>query len=814
MTDRAEDPLDNNSRRVLLKVLAAVTIVSLLSMTVVANGYALQNVGVFLGVLPASMAVSGYSGMTMFDGLANFVKEAYAAKPTSNSAAANLDQCTNGGVGKTEEPCKIGGTYSNWVNGNSNGQKSHWKEGEFISYRTTITGLSAGAHTLKIQYDTVHGGKHAIDYLGSFDATETTGSPFGNHANMNDPCNDKFICTPSNPPATAIFLIPDADLDNCAGSEGDAPEQAEGFVKGFASAGTLSITGFTYVDENLQAGQGQCTTSAVIAFSTTASSTVILAWGGHIASEADSEIAAPLSGWGAGHSASFISGSPYHMALKMLDTATTGSQDRALSTSAVIFEPTIVTDILDEDGNSLPKNGDNQVITLTASGPVTVKDSATLEQASSNAGGTVTYFFYETIDCTGTEQEISTVNVVNKVVPNSATKEISESGEYSFKAVYDGDGKNLDAESACEPLEVSPPPAGDITIRKDTVPNDDTEFDFTASTGLSPDTFKLLDDGSGAGNEVAFLDAGTGTYTVTETPNSHYRTTVSCEDPDEGSTTEDNVATIDLDQGEHITCTFTNEKLGTISWVKQDNAEQPLAGATFEVCQTHEYNSDTQGFDLLPDEKCFDVLDNAIGVDEDSDDGEFMVIDLIFGKYTVHEKTAPSGYAVDPDTEVVEIVPGDQDQTITAAFVDERPIVKITAFGYENAASEESPTHGITSGTTMYSITVHNYGGAAAEVDIDLVISAPDGLGGGSLKYGGSIGGTGVTEQAIDSPCTCTVSWDDQSLAINGDLTFTVTIAYENMGDGKAIQADLTASYGTRDASGSGASIIFHVQAD
>src|SRR5215470_4536674 len=111
------------------------------------------------------------------------------------SSSAELDQCTNGSVSPlSPQPCLGSGTaasaaitginggaktsYKNWVtgNGNVNGTKSHWQEGEFIAYRTVLSGLSSGSHTLTFSYNTVGSGGHAIDYLGSYDATETTSS--------------------------------------------------------------------------------------------------------------------------------------------------------------------------------------------------------------------------------------------------------------------------------------------------------------------------------------------------------------------------------------------------------------------------------------------------------------------------------------------------------------------------------------------------------------------------------------------------------------------------------------------------------------
>src|SRR5215469_1134182 len=80
------------------------------------------------------------------------------------STAATLSQCTNGAVGPplVIEQCagaSGGGSvsilngqsaskgYANWVSGNSNGSKSHWREGDFISYRAQVT-APTGDHTI------------------------------------------------------------------------------------------------------------------------------------------------------------------------------------------------------------------------------------------------------------------------------------------------------------------------------------------------------------------------------------------------------------------------------------------------------------------------------------------------------------------------------------------------------------------------------------------------------------------------------------------------------------------------------------------
>ncbi len=376
------------------------------------------------------------------------------ATTTFTDSAVNIDQCTNGGVGDTPEPCKgstgsaVGG-FKNWVNGNANGQKAHWREGEFISYRATVTGVSAAEHTLRIQYDTVHGSKHAIDYIGSFDATETTGSATSFNANQNDPCADVLPsseCDPSNPVDTEP--IDSAILIDCGGSSSSGSvTQISGDIAIWGPSGT-TLGDMSYFAQNVVSGTGKCSTTVDIKFTPgSASSTVVIAWGGHIASEAD---------WGDGNSASFISGSPYHMRLVSLDGQSTGAQDRALSTSAVVFTPTISTAIL--------RDADDVEVTFgTVPIGTTIRDTATLTDASSNAGGTVTYERFDNGDCSGDPVATEDVTVTNRVVLDSSTFTPASAGSISYRAVYGGDSKNLPAASACEPLQVDKIPSQTVT---------------------------------------------------------------------------------------------------------------------------------------------------------------------------------------------------------------------------------------------------------------------------------------------------------------------------------------------------------------
>jgi len=161
---------------------------------------------------------------------------------------------------------------------------------------------------------------------------------------------------------------------------------------------------------------------------------------------------------------------------------------------------------------------------------------------------------------------------------------------------------------------------------------------------------------------------------------------------------------------------------------------------------------------------------------------------------------------------------------ILEPFRDARPSLKLTSFGYTNTPTGV-PDDGVVSGTTTYSFSVKNFGGAAALLDLSFMVSVPGGAGSGTVTYGGS-GGSAVasSEPAFGDDCVaagCTVTWTGVSVAAGAEVSFTVTIVYDNVQDGTQIRADLGATYTvdpsdgvTRTVSGAPASISFTVQED
>src|SRR5205085_4380172 len=88
-------------------------------------------------------------------------------------AKGNLDQCGNGPLSAATDCNPL-----SWQNGNLNGNQAHYFEGDSVPYRLTFLNLSTtGTHTVTIEWDTTKGGKHALDYITSFDRTVTTADP-------------------------------------------------------------------------------------------------------------------------------------------------------------------------------------------------------------------------------------------------------------------------------------------------------------------------------------------------------------------------------------------------------------------------------------------------------------------------------------------------------------------------------------------------------------------------------------------------------------------------------------------------------------
>jgi uncharacterized repeat protein (TIGR01451 family) len=159
---------------------------------------------------------------------------------------------------------------------------------------------------------------------------------------------------------------------------------------------------------------------------------------------------------------------------------------------------------------------------------------------------------------------------------------------------------------------------GSITVIKDSLPDDPQVFGFT-TTGLTPATFDLDDDGNNANalsNTRTFSNLSPGAYAVAETAVSGWTTAATCTGDDDGT----NPATIQLDPGENVVCTFTNTKLGSISIIK---VTDPQDGQDFGFTAPG----------LTP--AAFDLDDDGNNGNALSNQQDFM--DVVPGSFTVAE---------------------------------------------------------------------------------------------------------------------------------------------------------------------------------
>src|SRR6476620_4478396 len=119
-----------------------------------------------------------------------------------------LEQCANGGraIPQVQDPCN---TANEWVTGIVNNSKAHYREGDSVPYRLNITGLTPGVPTyVTFGWDTTKGGKHAIDYITSYDKTENNSNPQGPTQAI--PCAgiNPAICAIGNIAGDDSFPIP------------------------------------------------------------------------------------------------------------------------------------------------------------------------------------------------------------------------------------------------------------------------------------------------------------------------------------------------------------------------------------------------------------------------------------------------------------------------------------------------------------------------------------------------------------------------------------------------------------------------------
>ena len=247
--------------------------------------------------------------------VANAVNPMVPFKPPS----ADLSQVRNGGVGCDDTVPNSCDDPADWVNGNAGASNAHYQEGQSIPYRLIMKDLVLGNNSVVIEWDVKHNSANAIDFITHYQRINESIQPCGPSNHPED------IVAGCNPADFTTFDIPAPTGVNSPIP--GLPENAFNALPVAQRRMTMyngTITSMVYTNPQGNLLLAQASTRITVNFNAT-SSTVVMAWGGHIARALD---------WGAGNSASGISGSPYHTRLISLN-GSGGNQDRSLSAAAV-----------------------------------------------------------------------------------------------------------------------------------------------------------------------------------------------------------------------------------------------------------------------------------------------------------------------------------------------------------------------------------------------------------------------------------------------------------------------------------------------
>ncbi|MFH1111482.1 MAG: VWA domain-containing protein [Patescibacteria group bacterium] len=241
---------------------------------------------------------------------------------------------------------------------------------------------------------------------------------------------------------------------------------------------------------------------------------------------------------------------------------------------------------------------------------------------------------------------------------------------------------------------------GTINIQKVTSPEQTEQmFDFTVS--YEPGSFSL---GSGGGYESNYLEPGI--YTASEeSVESWVLSDISCVDPDQGTTTEDNTATIDLDAGEYIFCTFTN------TYVPPE-----VTTGDLEICKYYDNETLGQYEEGLDTPLAWSMTVDALTGEAEGqqwitgtngETGCVTLVGLPFGDYQVTEDSREGWIRTYPAESNSQIVTHNIQNTLVYFLNYEKPVEPTSSIhGYkwndEDADGNKAPEESMLSGWRIF----------------------------------------------------------------------------------------------------------------
>jgi hypothetical protein len=247
-----------------------------------------------------------------------------------------LEQCANRENGTTSPINDCAG--SAWIGGDLNRNDSVYREGDYVPFRTTITGVLDGhTYTLRVGYDAVERGLHAYDYLGSVNGSAAPGQLIVPCSGVGGTAGSHACGTGSTPGHPSRLAVPkDTHTTFPNGSHPPPRGHFSAWGATLTHAAYFYCTGSQPCGPIGLPGQAAYVPREIDVTFVAAGDTVVLAWGGHIASVLD---------WGAGETfTSSATGAPFHVRLKQVqeqgqEPESTGNQGLSLHAAALAPVP-------------------------------------------------------------------------------------------------------------------------------------------------------------------------------------------------------------------------------------------------------------------------------------------------------------------------------------------------------------------------------------------------------------------------------------------------------------------------------------------
>lgn len=484
-----------------------------------------------------------------------------------------------------------------WITSILQQSNANYLEGMSVPQRvlfTNIPSTSGNVHTLTLRHQASKAGIHAYDWLTSYSQAIAAAAAEGvAYTDLNGQACNAEIGPPGSLGATCAsvrsggntfdVIVPDDPFISADGSTQDridAYETTYGnrtikiYGNSAVSAGSL-ILSHSVADLG---DTGDSDINYTLTW-TSASDKILIELAGHLAISGDGS----GDSWGVGNGSSQISGGPYHFHLDLLDGSSLGNQDNQIKGADILLPPASLISGLkfnDFNANGVMDSSDTPLPgwTITLSGDAS---------DSTVTAGDGTYSFADIADGTYTICETFQAGYT-QTYPSSGT--VCPDG-FGHTVVVSG--------SDVTGIDFGNNQLGTIVVDKVTVPSGDSESFSFVTTGTGYSSFALTDSATPDSQTLV-----SGAYSVAETVPAGWSLAAPVCVSSIGDT--ESAASLELDAGETITCTFTNTKLGTVVIVK--NAI-PDSGENFNFSGdfgSFSLDDDTDG--TLPNQTSFTNL--------------------------------------------------------------------------------------------------------------------------------------------------------------------------------------------------------------